>query len=78
MKIRFLKTVSVDILSPSGELSDHSFNKWDEIDVIEIHTADSGYANIYANIHTADDRTLLNVPVSSFQQLTVEKRTVII
>ncbi len=73
MKIRFLKTTSVDVESRSGEIYDKSFSRWDEIQVEGIYP----YGK-FATIKLIDDTILHGVPAESFEKLVEEKRTVTI
>jgi hypothetical protein len=70
MKIRFLKTVSVDVepRHAEEEVYSRSFRKWDEIRVANIFQF-----NNHATIETENKEFLLNVPVDAFEKL-VEKR----
>jgi hypothetical protein len=70
MKIRFLKTISVDVEPRhfDEEVYSRSFRKWDEIRVVNVFQF-----NNRATIETENKEFLLNVPLDAFEKL-VEKR----
>ena len=72
MKLRFLKTISVDVEKPhSLEVWAKTINKWDEIRVNAVFDTAGGFATI----ETYDGEFLLNVPKNAFEPVKEEKRT---
>ena len=72
MKIRFLKTIAVDIETMSGEIYDKSFHRWDELENVSVFESGTKYATI----KTEDGEILHGVPVDSFEKMTEAKRAV--
>lgn len=71
MKIRFLKTVAVDMENPRMKDSwFKTFNRWDELKVEEIFLSGK-----VATLKTYDGEFVLGVPADAFEKLE-EKRTV--
>ena len=74
MKIRFLRTISVDVEKPRlKEIWDKTFNRWDELLVEEVYT-ETG--NVGATIKTIEGEFLIGVPQDSFVTVPEEKRTI--
>ena len=72
MKIRFLKTISVDLEKPKlNEVWDKTFNRWDELVVEDIFP---GKGNIGTTIKTIEGDFLIGVPDGSFEKLPEKKR----
>jgi hypothetical protein len=72
MKIRFLKTIGVDVESRQGEVFAKTFHRWDTLSVSIIHDDRFGFATI----QTEQDDFLHGVPLASFEKLDEVKRTV--
>jgi hypothetical protein len=68
MKIRFLKTIGVDIETPKHEVWSKTFNKWTELLVDEIFVTSN-----QATIKTYDGNFILNVPISAFEKVKDDK-----
>ena len=72
MKIRFLRTISVDVEKTKlEEVWDRTFNKWDELVVEDIFP---GTGNIGTTIKTQEGDFLVGVPNDSFERVTEQKR----
>lgn len=71
MKIRFLRTVTVDVETRHGEFYDKSFAHWQEIRVEGVYP----YGR-FATVKLEDGMVLHGVPGDSFEQVKEEKRTV--
>lgn len=70
MKIRFLKTIAVDVETRyDDEIYSKSFRKWDVIEVKDIF-----FSKNCATIQTEKDEYLMNVPNVAFEKLVEEYR----
>lgn len=75
MKIRFLKTLTLDVENPRMEdVWYKTFPKWKELSIEEIYTTANGR---YVTLKTTDGDYILNVPVDSFEKLKEEKRPIV-
>jgi hypothetical protein len=73
MRIRFLKTITVDVEKPRiHETWDKTFNRWAELQVEEVFLSGK-----VATLKTYDGDLLLNVPADAFEKME-EKRTVML
>ena len=74
MKIRFLKSITVDVEKTKlNETWDKSFNRWDVIQVDEVFISGK-----MATLKTYEGDWLLGVPSDSFEQIKEEKKLVVI
>ena len=73
MKIRFLKTISVDVESHDGEFYDKSYTRWQEIRIEAVYPFGK-----FATVKLDNGDILHGVPGDSFEKLVEEKRTVTI
>lgn len=64
MKIRFLKTIAVDVETRFADIEDRSFNRWDVVNVNEI--IDLGNR---ASLLLENQDLLIEVPRSAFEVL---------
>lgn len=73
MKIRFLKTLTLDVESPRmEEVWYKTFPKWAELYVDEIYISEK---NATFKIENGD--FILNVPLDAFEKLKEEKRAIV-
>lgn len=71
MKIRFTKTVAVDIESPrDSEVFSKSYARWDEVKVQDIFTSGK-----FATIKLENGDFLHGVPADSFEKLEEAKKS---
>ncbi len=73
MKIRFLKTVTVDIETRHGDVYDKAFSRWQEVRVDEIFPVGK-----FATIKLQNGDLALGVPVEAFERLHEEKKTALL
>lgn len=67
-KVRFLKTVAVEVEKPRiGEFWDKSFNRWDEL-VVDDYEESGNFANLHK-----DGDIYWNVPRAAFEFVTEKK-----
>jgi len=76
MKIRFLKNVTVDVETRSGDVYCQAFNRWQEVRVDEIYPV--GKWEKYATVKLDNGDIAIGVPIDSFEKLVEQKRTVTI
>ncbi len=70
MKIRFLKTLTLDVETPRMEDTWYkTFNRWEEISVEEVFSTATSIT-----FKTNDGNFILNVPLNAFEYLKEEKR----
>ena len=73
MKIRFLRSITVDVEKPRlNEIWDKSFNRWDTIQVEEFFITGKT-----ATLKTYDGDWLVAVPTDSFEKIKEEKKQVV-
>jgi len=72
MRIRFLKTIAVDMENPrEHDAWFKTFNRWEELKVEEVYLSGK-----VATLKTYDGSFVLGVPTDAFEKLAEEKRTV--
>jgi len=64
-KIRFNKTVAVDINTSAGEIFSRGYNRWDEIRVNEILDLDNSFAAIVLD----NDDEIIEISKEAFEVL---------
>lgn len=74
MKIRFLKTLTLDVESPRlEEVWYKTYPKWTELYIEEIYPSEKN-----ATLKNENGDFILNVPLDAFEKLKEEKRTVVL
>jgi hypothetical protein len=71
MKIRFLKTVAVDVETRNGEMYDKSFARWQEVKIQSVYSAGQ-----FSTVILEDGMILHGVLTESFEQIAEEKKEV--
>jgi hypothetical protein len=64
MKVQFKKNVLVEVQFPSGEIEDHQFSRFDELDVDLVERC--GNASMFSTILGTDGNVYMHVPNELF------------
>ena len=68
MRIRFLRNVTADVETRTGEIFDKAFYRWEEIRVQSIFPMGD-----FATIRLNDGMVYLNLPLNAFEEIPEEK-----